>query len=324
MKFLWISLVLLATQSSTWAFQPQRDEDGTTPFSVENFGVSVLYSSYSTVATVMTFSTAANVIKSTYVIHGVITSTAPTGATSGVSQTWVELRATNTRTGSSELLYPKIFAASTTANTFVVFKPPLLAPLGFSLRNSSSEMCSAVFFTMISSADPITQDYIIPVNDYGEKAFSHSVYGTKVASEVIAGATANTVGTEALDYIVARTLVSVSSVSAQNNLYWNGATTTVRGEKGFWYGWAAGTGSVTAFFIVRDTGTILGTPEPMMPPIFYRTLSINNAGISYNLQTSQFNWPWPVRYNNGITIERSPSTNRDEFRMFRRNRLALR
>ena len=272
------------------AFQVPSDTDGAIAKTVKALGVYVLGTDWS--------STAVGVAGSSIAIYGYMTSTA---TTAGANE-FLEIRATNTANTSSELLVPSIVTYSTNANTIGFFDPPIIAPEGVSINNTVGTIYSCIFYRYLSTN---TNDGVqIPVDNYqGVKVEDSGFYGVKAATEVSAGAVANTVGSEGLNF--------------------NSGEHLLEDESGFLYGWSAGTQTVADarnFVVFHDTNSALGTTpnsQRLMPPIFY-TVMDNPLFISgsRNPYTAPFSFPWPVRFRNGLTQTRTFGNKADQFRVF--------
>lgn len=328
-KVILTGLCLVFSTASIWAVRPPNDRDGVSPLSVQQFGVRVHFTSRTMLPSVVTGSSIA--------IHGVLTSTPAIedSHTITTNMQFVTIRATNTANRTSELLVPSILLSSAGRNTFVVYDPPIVAQKGFSVAHSSEGISSAVFYTYLATTTEV--EYWIPREDKGEKMFDTSLYGVKAAKQSIPGAAAaDGAGTEALDYTVSEVLVTGSSASITNILYWKGTTTTLRGEEGLWYGWSAGTGSVANFMVTQDSATATGDPTNglsgptyYLPEIFYNMLTTDRAEKGLR-GTSNFSWPWPLRYEDGLTINRGihytdgTTVTSDSFRAYTRPRGSLR
>jgi len=268
-------------------------------------------------------------------VYGVLTSSGPTDDDLGTdANSSVELRSTNTANRTSELLVPPI-VTTTTANTFIVYDPPVIAKDGLCLRNSTSAIMSAVFYRLLASTQNTWADVRIPMDDYQQKKVHDSgLYGVNVATTVIAGGIAGDgSGSEQLDMSEAELLVSGSSASITSILQRHDrvpstepSTTTLRGERGLWYGWSAGSGTSTNYLIVSDTATATGNAKYMLPPIFYRqmTLALWNLGSGANHLAVNFKWPWPVIYEYGLLTQRECGDTLDTFRIYRKPAKKLR
>lgn len=289
-KIILAFLAALAYSSLSFAsdFRKPYDNDGVKPKSIDESFVLVVSTGYTTTASML-------INGATIQIHGVLTSTLPAG--SGGAD--VRLRSTNTANTSSELLVPPLRLSSETRNTFYVFDPPILCPVGLSVELSSAGIFASIFYTY--SATSTNANFLIPLDMDGAKS-EPSMYGVQVASRVFAGATAdNSQQAEALDYTTAERIVIA--------------------ERAFLYGFMGSSNAVsTSFLLVEDTGSALGNPQDIFPPLFYNTLS--DADVISGWRTPMFKFPWPVLLRNGIGV--TNSTAGERLRVFARPARRLR
>ncbi len=296
MKKILSSLLLLFSivTISQAEFEIPRDRDGAEAINLQSVGVNVLTVSYSSAASIVRGSSIA--------VYGVMTGTKTiSGATSGI-QAFVQLRSSNTATVTGELLVPPIEFSSSTRNTFVWFDPPVVAPDGLSINISTvADAQASVFYRFLATGT--LENFWIPTDNRGNKAQNPQFYGVKAASSVIAGATADTLGTEGLDM--------------------NTDELVIDDRTGLLYGVFPSTGPTTSYVVFEDSGTATTTPDlaDFIPPFFYRTAIFIDTthGTSGN---QPFYFKYPLIYTLGLTQNRD--SNVDRFRVFTKPRSNLR
>lgn len=283
MKRLLFSLFFLSSVSLVHAnFQLPLDRDGIPAEDISSVGVEVFTIRYSSAASLVSGSTIA--------VYGVMTGT-KTAESVGV-QSFVELRATNTANTTTELLVPAIEFSSTTRNSFVWFDPPIICPEGLSVNISTVADAQASVFVRYLSTNT-SADYWIPRDDRGLKAHNPQFYGVKVASTVVTGAAANTLGTEGYDRTTGELIVD--------------------DERGLLYGVMPSSGPSTSYVVFEDTASVIGDTADFIPPLFYRSSVYvdDTNGVTGN---KPFYFKYPLIYVNGLSQRRD--TTADRFRIF--------
>lgn len=287
-KHLFIALILAASTAIVHAdagsdFRIQPDRDGKIPWNMQQIGVMVLPASIISTTPYL-------VSGGSIAIDGVMTATAVSAGSAGS----LEIRSSNTANISTELLIPGLSAASTTANTFYFFSPPLVCPDGASVNSTSSSARFAMFYHLLSTAYPAgstVQDYLIPSDVAGQESFP-GFHGTAVSSQVSPGGAANdALSTEGLDF--------------------NSNSRIVDTAPGFFWGTISSTGAAsTNFLLTFDSASIVGVGanQHFLPPFFYN--ATNTVDAVSELKTKFFQFPWPLRYNNGLVVTNSASTGR--------------
>lgn len=317
------------------AFSLPLDRDGIPAKIVQDVGVSVAYSSGTSVPFLITGGTVSGTKGSTFAIYGILTST-PQGTNNTGAQFalgFVMLRATDTANSSSELLVPPIHIGtwiSTAdagdnvgypANTFIEFNPPLIAQDNLSMQtssdtagNTSNTFSFSVFYRVLATNTP--EDVWFPIDDYqGEKPLGGSLYGMRPSSNTTAGATANDkLGTEGWDFTNGRKVITTASTTT---LALSGPTAPT--SPLFFYGFSNSSGSASTFFTCTDTNSTLGTlANNFLPAIYPHTLRTQHFDPD---EFTQFNFPWPLKLRNGLACQASVATER--FRFYTRNPRAL-
>lgn len=281
-----VSLVQFAKSESGDFYSP-RDRDGAYAEGLDLVGVYVFTSSFTTTP-IMAVKT------STLAIYGVLTGTRAIAA----EQAFVSLRCTDTANTSSELIVPPIMFSSTTRNTFIEFKPPIVCAKGLSVDTSSNTVIASVFYR--SLVTNTTEDFYIPDGATDIKTKSAQFFGVAVASEVaVGGVDADKVGADVLDFTTGRMLLRGTTVFASPSLL---------------YGIISGTTTSTIstmYETFQDTGSTVnsGTLPFALPPLYYTTMTFEDALQSGDKTKSWF-FPWPVIFNQGIVAQNSVSTNR--------------
>ena len=289
-----MSLSFLASARAEY-WTPQ-DRDGTKALQIQDVGVFVSYTGFSSAPVIIEGSSIA--------VYGVLTTTKANGSES--QQAWVELRATAavanaapTAFATQELLVPPLVVSSTTRNTLYVFNPPRIAVGGLEINTSSGMVGAAVFYRHLATTT--VDDFWIPRDFGGDKTFDPSFYGIKAASEVVSGAAANSVGSEGFDFTTAELQVA--------------------NTPGLLYDIVAGTGNPANYVVFEDSNSTIGPDvADFLPPLFYNTFADSFSPYSKN---SVVTFPWPLIFQNGLTQQRTVSAP-DRFRIGVRPRRALR
>lgn len=284
--------------STCYSFYVPQDVTGNAALNISNIGVYMHHTSMTATPFYVIQGDTTTVVGSTYAIYGVITATKPFNA--GAPQSYVRIRATNTINTATELLCPDVILTSTTRNTFKIFFPPIIGWGGFSVEHNTPTFSSTVFYRWLSSA---TENVNFPRDEYsGNPTYDPNFYGVKVASIVpIGGAADDGLGTEGMDFTSDERLMETS--------------------RSHMFGWSAGSGSLINYAVYEDTGSSVGNPIDILPPIFYNTMTYEDTQTSESVKN--FSFPWPLIFRNGINIARTLDT-RDRFRNFSRPTRSLR
>ena len=284
-KALLMAFCLLAAQQA-FAFKPPLDKDGVRPQSIEDVGVFALTLRYTQTPSV--------VMGASIAVHGVLTSSAPDLAYLSITSAAVEVRTSSTAVGTlnknSELLFPPVPFTSTQANTFIWFDVPFIAHNGISASLTSTGVIATVFYQFLSTnADSTAYEYTIPRDDRdGEKTYSPSLFGAKVATSATTNGTeGDRTGNDALDY--------------------RSDVVSIEQQRSFLYGTMASSGAANNFALFYSSNSALGSYTTLhLPPLLYNTIDgdFNTKAASY------FKFPAPIIFPDGIRMQSGQATDR--------------
>ena len=283
-KALLMAFCLMAAQQA-FAFKPPLDKDGVRPHSIEDVGVFALTLRYTQTPSV--------VLGASIAVHGILTSTAPDLPYLDVTTAAVEVRTATTTVvlnKNSELLFPPVAFTSTRANTFVWFDVPFIAHNGISASLTSTGVIATVFYQFLSTnTDSTAYEYTIPRDDRdGEKTYSPSLFGAKVATSATTNGTENDrTGNDALD--------NRSDV------------VSLEQQRSFFYGTMSSSGPNTNFALMYSSNSALGTYTTLhLPALFYNTIDkdYDTKAASY------FKFPAPIIFPDGVRMQRGQATDR--------------
>ncbi len=306
-KLLLLTFFMGLYSTGLYAFTVPEDRTATQAQSLDDIGVRVFTTtpSFNPVPVLLGPATGTAFHGSSLAVYAVLLSTIHSTAYSDVS--YFELRAATIANNITDLLVPHIHGTTNTANTFIRFDPPIVVPHALSIRASTGGITASIFYNWLTTR--VAGNFFIPRDQYQDKPVHDSdFYGTAVSSQVILDFSAtNGVGTEALDNNSDELQVRASSTNR---------------VAGFFTGFFPSTGAPGNYAIFRDTHTTGSEIHRnlLIVPILYQT--ITGYDLDRFVGGRPFSFPWPIRFENGLTVQLN--TTQDKFRVFTRPQNKLR